>query len=263
MAGYPGGVPDDPHAAALEVERLLAGVPSATAWAALTRALSACDERTVARSLAGARRWPAELRVIGAHVGRPEGRVRWDDVLSHEWSCSLFAGRVDVRLAACASACVAHAADDVATGLEPSGLLRVARAFARHLDPTFDPPDVEIASHREYTSAAGCGGGFAYARRGDATRGFDWDEVITEHAADDSYDGAWTPYGHRSATRFSVGRWEREGGRRTFAAIGPTPEVLELAHAFGLLVADPARLEDLGAALAESRATVRPLFGGP
>jgi len=118
---------------------------------------------------------------------------------------------------------------------------------------TLDPRLVH--TDHEYYSAAGCGGGFDEEKRGDETRGLRWYDRISEHAADHSSDGAWTPYGLQWPGTFSLGRHERGSGNYRFSASGPAPAVFELAWAWGRLVArgEVVTVEDARGALEEGR----------
>src|SRR6185295_9125567 len=102
----------------------------------------------------------------------------------------------------------------------------------------------------------GCGGGFDEEVRGDKERGMHWYDRITEHAADEEDDGAWTPYGLPEGFALQVGRQERGlgayEGRYSFSVTGPAPAVLEVSHAWGTLLRQGS-LAHVEAALANSR----------
>lgn len=103
------------------------------------------------------------------------------------------------------------------------GAYPIAKVFAQHLDPTFEPPDTLIREESKFTSAAGCGGGYDVEQRGTAEQGLLWDDRITEHAADESAVGDWAAYGLAGGCELRVGRYERGSGEYQLHVTGPTP----------------------------------------
>jgi len=116
------------------------------------------------------------------------------------------------------------------------GAYPIALALAQHLDPTFQPPDTLLREDSQFTSAAGCGGGREVEQRGTPEQGLLWDDYITEHAADESSHGAWTPYGLAAGCALSVGRYERFSGYYELTVTGPAPQVDEVHAAWCALI---------------------------
>ena len=239
---------------------LLAKPPSARAWVALCEVLAPLEGEELEAALAVARGpvggWPAELRRCGPYY--PSGQA------ADPWLQPVFGGRFDPRLELVGWATVEHSTpfadpSELCGGDFVPAIRAIVVAFARFVDPSFDPVDTVLHRDSEFTSAAGCGGGFDEEVRGDERRGLRWYDTTTEHAADYSADGAWTPYGLAWPGTLSIGRRERGAGDYHFKAAGPTPAVLELAWAWGMLVGQGAGVtgEDARAALAVSRAPWR------
>jgi hypothetical protein len=117
-------------------------------------------------------------------------------------------------------------------------LVKLVFAFAHHLDPTFHAPVVKLSDEYEFTSAAGCGGGHAGSRWGDAERGVDYSATLTEHAADESTNGAWRVYGLVPGLSLALEYYERTGGSYTLVATGPAPAIFDVALVWGSIRLD-------------------------
>jgi hypothetical protein len=116
------------------------------------------------------------------------------------------------------------------------GVYPVVMLFAQHLDPTFAPPDTVIREESNFYSASGCGGGRDVEQRGTKEQGLIWDDVITEHAADESSNGEWTAYGLAPGCALRVGRYERTRGEYQLSVTGPSPQVDEVLAAWLALI---------------------------
>lgn len=226
--------------------------PSAAGWRALCNLLAPLAGEALDEALSHCRapvsRWPTSLR-------RVHPAFRDDPAVA--WTSGLFEGRVDPRLALVGRAELEHhqpSGDGVRFLGDHAALYPIAKSFSRYVDPSFDPVDAVLDVQHEYTPANGCGGGFDSETRGDGVRGLRWYDTVTEHAADDSSDGAWSPYGLASEISIRVGRYERSTWRYTFAVSGEAPTVLVLAHAWGTLLRgrQPATHASIDAALAEA-----------
>ena len=229
------------------IETLLNREPSESRWRELCGHLAGMvDSVAIELGVLAVREqlqgWPARMRRAGSLGSFAEATA--------PWLARLFRGACDSRLELVGWAYVRHESehhpgedrfldnkDPYGLGPDFSTLIRpVVFAFARHLQPDFAPPNVRLSCEGRVEPASGCGGGFEAETWGDAERGLRWHAMITEHAADYSSDGAWTVYGLNEGLMLKVGDRERGAGTYTFEAEGPTPEVLELALAWGELL---------------------------
>lgn len=114
----------------------------------------------------------------------------------------------------------------------------VVLVFVQHLDPQFQPPDTLVREESYFHPASGCGGGReVLVQRGNATQWITWDEVISEHAADESSVGDWTAYGMAGGCALRLGRYERTSGEYRLDVTGPVPQVDEVMAAWLALLA--------------------------
>jgi hypothetical protein len=184
--------------------------------------------------------WPERERAASLLGGRADAPGRWIE--------RTLAGAKDPRVAlvgwASIERSIEHDASTYSGGTGATKMLPCAQpgfrdrmrpavmAFAQRLDRTWSAPEVMIHQDNAWISAAGCGGGFDTKRWGDADRGATWYDTLTEHSADESSDGAWTPYGIAPEIKLSLGHAERWSGTYTLAVTGPMPAALEVARAW-------------------------------
>ncbi len=152
----------------------LASTASEASWEALVAALMPLSGAALDDALASLRSvstWPASTRALRA---------------DHPWMTSLFAGVYDPRLALVGRAHARHTFRYTAREervFSPMGAL--IRRFARHLQPSFDPPRAILDAGNEITYASGCGGGCAWETQGDERQGIRWRNDAVEHSGND------------------------------------------------------------------------------
>lgn len=212
-----------------DLAALLAQGPSEQAWAAVCEALSRLeDAQTLARAIAVAReplrRWPAGLR--RADAGPASG-----------WTAGVFEGRFDPRLELVGWASIHHRHEYAYLESPVSGeLLDLVAAFARRLDPAFDPPTTVLGSGDQITYASGCGGGRAWKKRGGPTQWVAFESKAVEHSAEMEFDQSWTAHGLAEGVEIAVTCNDYIGGHYDLAASGPAPAVFELAPVWSAVV---------------------------
>lgn len=206
-----------------ELVALTAQDPSEKAWDAVCEALCQLeDAEALARAIAVAReplgRWPARLR-------------RADAGPASRWTAGVFEGRFDPRLELVGWASIGHhhEYEYLEDPVESGRLLDLAAAFARRLDPAFDPPNTVLGSGDNIRYASGNGGGRAWKKRGGATQWVAYENQAVEHSADMEFDESWTAHGLAEGTAITVKCNDYIGGYYDFTASGPAPAVFELA----------------------------------
>jgi hypothetical protein len=202
---------------------LTAQDPSEKAWDAVCEALCQLqDSEALARAIAVAReplgRWPAMLRRADANRASP-------------WTAGVFEGRFDRRLELVGWASIRHhhEYEYLESPVKSERLLDLVAAFARRLDPTFDPPNTVLESGDDIRYASGCGGGRAYEKHGGATQWIAYDNQAVEHSGDMETNESWTAHGVSEGATVTVGCHDYIGGYYDFTASGPAPAVFELA----------------------------------
>ena len=217
----------------------LASTASEASWEALVAALmplsgAALDDALA--SLRGVSAWPASTRALRA---------------DHPWLTSLFAGAYDPRLALVGHAHVRHTFRYTAREervFPPMGEL--IRRFARHLQPSFDPPRTVLDAGDEIRYANGCGGGCAWETQGDARQGIRRRNDAVEHSADMEDSHAWVAYGMDDGCAVTLLHNDYFGGTRQLDARGPAPAILEVAMVWGELGRRDVSIADVDAMLA-------------
>lgn len=200
----------------------LASTVSEASWEALVAALTPLSGAALDDALASIRHvstWPARTRALRA---------------DHPWITALFAGVFDPRLALVGCAHVKHTFQYSAREerVFPS-MGEVIRRFARHLQPSFDPPRTILDAGDEIRYASGCGGGRAWETQGDARQGIRWCDDAVEHSADMEDSHVWTAYGMDDGCAVTVHHNDYFGGTYELDARGPAPAVLEIARVWG------------------------------
>ncbi|MFO0599050.1 MAG: hypothetical protein U0228_27320 [Myxococcaceae bacterium] len=193
-------------------------------WTALCKSLERLTgsilEGVIASHRAEVLTWPASVRRLEA---------------DSPWLAGIFEGTFDPRLELAGWASVKQVLerDNANLRTQPFELLK---AFGRHLDATFDPPDVVLEESNDIRSAYGCGGGSASWVRGNSTQTivFASDASESPSAGMRSYD-SWMTRGLANGAVLTVLADDFLDGR-TFTASGPCPAVLELAPAWTAFV---------------------------